>query len=281
MTDAIERHAQLDLCAQGWRQGSVLPRDLALDLSTEANFAVALAALDLLVLVSHDCDICQGDIDKEPWAELLVIRGITRRPLGDRSYMKSPRVLEFEAHVGTSTGFYRVSASERWFAPRERLSGSSPSGHLGTQPHDLIPSWLSRRYIRQAFPDAFNDRLKAASKDIARHLSAPGGDSLYAIFLVLDDEEFPPETEYRVVLRGTMLEADFADHVRRTEAQLALDGVASAMDGCAGIVVTDSALVPESEVTLHDVRLMKRWDPFDSLSLPDESDAASRVRPPN
>lgn len=268
----------LDLLAQGWRQGSVLPIELARELAAFANLTLPLGSGDLLVVLSHDCDICHRDIEKEPWAELLAVREIPQGPAGDMVFMRNPRVLEFVGRLGASERSFRASASERGFAPRGRLAGIAPGAHLITQPPDLLAAWLSNRYIRSAFPDAFNERIDPALKGIARKLKAHG-DALYSIYLLMEDEELPLDTPYHLVVRGTMLSGDFAVHERRVQAQLALGGLVAALSGCRGIEVIDDALVSEAEISLDEIRPMKRWNAHDSLSLATERDASSRIDP--
>jgi hypothetical protein len=268
----------LDLRLRGWRQGSILPRNLALEFSAVMPLEEVLGADDHLVVLSHDCDICHVDLAKEPTAELIAVHRIAARPAGDRAFMRNPRVLEFEARVGGQTLTFRVAASERGFVQRALLAGVDPAGQLVTHPPDLLVAWLTNRYIRRAFPDAFNERLRSKRRDVERPLKEHG-EYLHSVFLVIGDEELPADVPYRLVVRGTMLEEDFVVPERRTEAQQAFDGLVAALDACAGIEVVDDALVSEAEVSLHDVRLMKRWSVYDSLSLRGEDEAYARIEP--
>ncbi|MFN8519582.1 MAG: hypothetical protein U0667_09420 [Chloroflexota bacterium] len=278
MTDpAAPPSPVLDLRARGWRQGSIPPQDLAVELCRLTALA-PLATDDHLVVISHDCDICHPDIAKEPDAELIVVRRLPARPSGDWTFMRSPRVLEFEAQVGGQSQSFRVAASERLVVPRTRLVGVDPAAHLETQPPDLLVAWLTNRYIRRAFPDAFNDRLRAKRKDIERPLKG-SGEHLHSIYLLIDDDELSPDVSYRLVVRGTMLESDFAVPERRIRAQQAFDGLVAALGACPGIEVVDDALVSETEISLHDIRIMKRWSVHDSLSLRSEDEAYARIEP--
>lgn len=278
MTDPTPAAPVLDLRLRGWRQGSLVPRDLALKLSALVPVAGTLGPDDHMIVISHDCDITHDDIDKEPLAELIVVREITGRPAGDRVFMRSPRVLEFEAHVRDEQRLFRVSAFERCFFPRTRLVGMEPAGQLQTQPPDLLVAWLTNRYIRRAFPDAFNERLRPKRREIKQPLKT-SGEHLHSVYLVVDDDELPPEVSYRLVIRGTMLEVDFAVPERRLAAQRALDGLVAALAACDGIEVVDDALVSEAEITLDEVRAMKRWSVYDSLSLRREEEASVRIEP--
>ena len=139
-------------------------------------------------------------------------------------------------------------------------------------------AWLTNRYIRRAFPDAFNERLRTHRKDIERPLKS-GGDHLNAIYLVIEDEELPAGVPYQLVVRGTMLDDDYGVVERRTRAQVAFDGLVAALNACDGVEVLDDALVSEAEISLHEIRLMKRWSVYDSLSLRVEDEASARIEP--
>lgn len=54
---AIERH--------GWRQGAVLGPKLVIEARKHAPIAFAFAR-DWLIVTSHDCDIVNGKLEKEP-----------------------------------------------------------------------------------------------------------------------------------------------------------------------------------------------------------------------
>lgn len=71
----------------------------------------------------------------------------------------------------------------------------------------------------------------------------------------------------------------FAVAERRIEAQRVFDGLVAALDACEGVEVVNDALVSEAEVSLDEIRVMKRWSIFDSLSLRDEEEAVPRVEP--
>jgi hypothetical protein len=262
----------MNLGASGWRQGSVLPRELGIDLARlAAPRSLELGEKDLVVVVSHDCDISQRSLGKEPWVELVVARALDRRPDGARTRGKHPRLLEFDATLGAATLAAQVSASERWLAPRERLAGCVPAGLLLTTPPGIVPEWLSRKYIREAFPDEFNRRSRQVEDDL-KQLLRTGAGEINSIYLALDDVELDRTQDYIVVMRAVLLVQDYGVEARRTQAQVTLGKLAAAMSSCDGIDVVDFDLVSERDVSLDDVRVMKRWSPFDSLSLSDPED---------
>ncbi|MEX2184452.1 MAG: hypothetical protein WEC14_08385, partial [Chloroflexota bacterium] len=142
-----------------------------------------------------------------------------------------------------------------------------------------IPSWLGRRYIRTALPDAFNVRVGGAIKE-ARASITEFGDNLDALYIIVDDDEKPTGEPFRIVLRGTVFESVWTDGSRRAAAQQAFNAVETALAGADGIEVVDSRLLSEADVSLHDVRAMRRWDIFDDTSVRGGSPASRFARRP-
>lgn len=246
-----------------------MPASLATRLAATAPAPIEPTENQLVVVVSHDCDVCQPDLTKEPWVDLVVVDVLDRAVDGALTFGKNPRLLEFQADIGGRLMAGRVSAGGRWQAPRARLIESGPSGYLNTIPAGIIPAWLSRRYIREAFPDEFNRRWEPVKREL-RHVLTTQAHDLNAIYLVMDDVELPEGTDYLLVMRGTMLAERFAITELRTAAQSALDSVATLLSRCVGIDVVDWEVASEANVSLHDVRVMKHWSPYDTLSLSDE-----------
>ena len=60
---AIERH--------GWRQGAVLGANLAAEARKLAPSGIVFAESDWLIVTSHDCDVVNGKLEKEPTVALL------------------------------------------------------------------------------------------------------------------------------------------------------------------------------------------------------------------
>ena len=58
----------------GWRQGAILGKKLAVVASKYTPETVAPNDADWLILTSHDCDIANFSINKEPVVEVLRAR---------------------------------------------------------------------------------------------------------------------------------------------------------------------------------------------------------------
>lgn len=195
---------------------------------------------------------------------------IGRRQLGsvdgNFTFAKSPRVW----HVSDgSGGGYELRISSRCRIARQQLAELDPSGLIPDDQVRILRRWMANRYARATFADEFNRRCRPSQSNISKRLRRDG-QHLSGIYLLVEEAELPAEKNYEVVIIGTMIEDDYATAEHRSTCQEAINFVAEQVDGCAGIMVTDSELRSEAVVSLADLRQLSRWD-YDSLSLRDES----------
>ena len=161
--DAIEKH--------GWRQGAVLGPTLLCATRERAPSDIAITEDNWLVVTSHDCDVVNARLDKEPTVELLRAEVVPRKPDKQQVWGRNPREMELEVEDGTGGAVVlKVRVHERWTLPREVLSTEAPARLLGDKERRLIAEWLAKRYIRAAFPTAFDGRWRAKLRDWTRLL---------------------------------------------------------------------------------------------------------------
>lgn len=156
---AIERH--------GWRQGAVLGGTLAVEARKLAPSAIAIADSDWLIVTSHDCDVVNCRLEKEPTVELLRAAVVAnKRPDKQQVWGRNPREMQLavEDEAGLSV-VLSLKVHERWSVPRSLLASEAPQRVLPEKPRRLIAEWLAKRYIRAAFPTAFDARWRSKMKD--------------------------------------------------------------------------------------------------------------------
>jgi len=209
----------------GWRQGSILPRTLV-DKFLDEYPGVLDPDKEILLIVSHDCDVTNASFDSEPRIELLkaTMLDASRRD-GALWYGKNPRKIQFEIQVAGEISFAEANAHNRFFALREILLNCAPDPERSCPSQTIrqISNWLSRRYVRAAFPDAFNSRIGSSLKAIRRPLKS-AGEYITAVFVAMESwEELAEDEPYRITITMTMKDDDFDDPKKRQAAQGALD----------------------------------------------------------
>jgi hypothetical protein len=244
--------------AFGWRQGSVFSIGLGKKAAKAAG--LTLTEQDLLLVSSHDCDVCHGSFLAEPFVEVLVARRLdTDTPDGNFTHSKSHRSLQVATSASGVRRVYAMAIDERGRASRRLLTRERPAGQLETENADVLRRWLGGRYDRAAFPNEFARRSDAASKEMHKAL-ARGALDLSGIFLSMTSEELPPGRDYEVTVIGTMGRGEFTEGDRLVAAMGAVDRFAAELDSCPGITVVHSSVVSEETFTLADLHDYQRWD---------------------
>lgn len=261
----------------GWRQGSILPKDLVEKLNEDGQLPTEAGPDQLFLVVSHDCDVLNASFEKERFVELIAA---TPRPENDGAlrYGKNPRRLIIEVSSAGASSLFQLSIDDRHRISRKTLLGYSPDPtHIvPIESVDLVIRWIVKRYFRAAFPDAFNLRLQAAHKKLRAVLSN-GGTLISGIYLRTEEQELSSTEDYHVFAQATMPVVHFENTAARRVAQECLDSVAAVMNDCDGIVVDDHYLVSEADFSLDEQKQLRRWD-WDNLSL--REDRPGELMPP-
>ena len=151
-----------------WEQGSVLPGPLAAQAIAlrPAWMQGPVSEEDWLVVVSHPCDLVNPKADNEPAVEIL---RFTPRPgsRADSGFIlgKNPRrmhVLGLSSAGDSGTVVLHAWAHDKWPVPRELLQAASPEPDRRLPPSVVtqVALWLSKRFVRSAFPGSFDDRWR-------------------------------------------------------------------------------------------------------------------------
>jgi hypothetical protein len=244
-----------------WRQGCAVRLGDIKEIAIEPRPPEKAGDDDLLLVVSHDCDLNNADFSKEPYAELFLVSQIGGQASGELLYAKNPRVLQ----LVTNGKVLEISIHDRYRVDRSQLLSKDPAFLIEPSALTVLTGWLARRYRRPGFPNAFNERIRRVTSRIADDLKKHGA-NLSGLYLVMSDDELAPEDTYDVFLTGLMPTELYRDGTSRADTQQLIDRIAALFDGCEGLTVRDSELRSEGDVTMDDLRLMQRWD-VDSLSF--------------
>lgn len=264
--DAIKRHR--------WCQGAILGPGLVRVAREGAPREVVVGDDDWLIVTSHHCDVVNNKLEKEPFVEVLRAEVVKQKaPNNAEGGGRSPRVIQLLVEDGINTFVLSCKVHERWTLPRENLAAEAPVRCLDEKNRRLLAEWLAKRYIRAAFPSAFDDRWRFAM-DKWRALLKKHSRWVQGVYLRLNtDDELETGVPYRCDLivavpvkmkRGAAndwpdkkdeLERVFSDFWRQFEPDIELDVV--------DVLATD-------DLTLDDIESYQRFD-ADWISFADES----------
>ena len=261
-----------EIANRGWRQGAVLGDALAKLAGEYAPRTVDVDGADWLILTSHDCDILNASIDKEPVVEVLRTRtagaGKVDRGL---SSGRNPRMLQLAVDAREAPVVLSCTAHDRWTIPRDVLVRESPATFLPDRERRLVAEWLAKRYIRAAFPTAFDQRWRLMLKDWQK-LLRKHSEWMQGVYLRLSTlDELPADTSYQchLILAVPYLGRAAAGWAgKRTEIEeeiAAFWGQFRPGIECAGVEVLGT-----DEITLADIEPYQRFD-ADWVSFEDDT----------
>ena len=248
---------------KGWRQGSIL-EDIAHVAPNSSTDAIA-------ILLSHDCDIVQSSLEKEPAVEILI--AVPTAGL-DGNYTRGKNARCY--HFNLDGKSYEIKAVDRVVVSRQLLIDAEPStSQLPADEVNGIVHWFAQRYERPAFPDNFNKRLSRKTRQVIERILKESGHLISGIYIACPHEELPDLTPYEITLYVVMTVKDYGDIEKAGEcedmAQLILDAINEQSQGIR-IINSEDMCISEKELSLHDLRTVKRFTSFDHLSF--GSDAA-------
>ena len=269
MTKPFDAHAIAKL---GWRQGAILGSKLAKLARNHAPETVPTPEGGWLVVCSHDCDIVSPNLEKEPVVEVLRASATTSRKTDrQKSGGRNPRNIELSVDLGTGPTLLSLAVHDRWSIPRSLLLEEKPKGHLPRPESRLVAEWLAKRYIRAAFPTAFDERWRAKRRNWER-LLRKHSDWIQGVYLRLSTlNELPEDEAYKCHLILAV------PHVRRGGAAWAMKRreLESAVTRFweqfePGIQCVEVEPLGTDEISLADIEPYQRFD-ADWVSFEDDT----------
>ncbi|MDT4762278.1 hypothetical protein [Sphaerochaeta sp. PS] len=242
-----------------WRQGVVLEgvqKEKVLANATESYPWMNDA--DALVLFSHDCDLLNHSLENEPFAEFFCAKYVDNRD-PSLAYGKNPRKIHL---VVDGSKNVCLLFNHRIRINRACLIGlpldADPLRVSEVELRTLL-SWVSKKYSRSAFPDAFNVQLgKIPELDKKLRNLNIAYPAIKAIFFCLSpNTEIGDEQSYslqvKVLLEGKS--SDTCEELKsgieeRLEQILSVDR----------IIINDITCEFENEMTLLELAYFKVWD---------------------
>jgi hypothetical protein len=169
-----------------WRQGKILTPDCAA--------ALQLSTVDekgrIFVVVSHDCDLAERDLKKEPFAE--VVEAFLIKECDDGfTHSKSTRILHLEAEKDGQHVYLELQAITKRSVDKVVLESFKPSAAivLIVDEGNALSHWLAARYKRASFPNALLHRLGNKVLDSFRDVGKKNPRAILGIFLDYDPED--------------------------------------------------------------------------------------------
>ncbi|MGL6225609.1 MAG: hypothetical protein ACRC10_03170 [Thermoguttaceae bacterium] len=252
------------LTSNNWRQCSVFPLDATAEIADRLPIEKdELVNGSCWLVFSHSCDI-NSKSQSETHIEILLLTPIAEQ---NNSYIhgKHPRFY----HLEINGRWYEAQIDNRFRIDRDFCARyvPCPTTTVSAEDNRSIVQWITYRYVRSAFPDEFNERIKRKkdTKDKLKKLLEKGESQLLSgLFISIStNDELPEETDYEVQLLGLM--NDLITEYDRKVATTLVKEFADLLNSCKGIDVSCECL-QTSDVTLAKIQLYQRFTDYDYLS---------------
>ena len=259
--------------ALGWRQGAILDRELASRAWEHAPAGLRRDDRCRLVVTSHDCDLLNPMIAKEPVVEVLRASMVPDgHAAGVTSSGRNPRTLTLSgvAVEGNDTAL-DFNVHDRWQVPRPLLMAERPVGFLSDRDRRLVAEWLAKRYIRAAFPTAFDLRWRRKSRSW-RILLAKHSRWIKGVYLRLNTQrEQPADQPYRCSMLAAVPH-EKQHHRDWVEAREVMERAFMEFwnQFHPGIVCEEVDVLPTDRITLAELERYQRFD-ADWISFEDDT----------
>lgn len=141
-----------------WRQGSILGAD------SVSVISASLPVVDqetVVVVISHDCDLAEQSLDREPYVELMVGKVVSKADGGKR-FGKALRFLHVDYSKDGNDAVVELFAVQKIVARRDAwFKENKPDQSWVLKQNEVrkLRNWLATRYERSAFSNSFVARL--------------------------------------------------------------------------------------------------------------------------
>lgn len=246
-----------------WRQGSILKEEDAQSLGL-----VEPDTGELAILISHDCDIPN---QTEPDLEFIVGTVVdTEKP--EYLSAQNPRTLHLRLiDEGGQPRYLELTHSRKKFVAKGEFDSepTEPDSNLRLEPDDkrVLKQWLSARYGRPSFPDAFQERLIPKVREKMKRAAKQHAEHLIGLFFDLDedrqeelDDGEPYFLKISVVYRAESgPDAREAAEATASRLQEIFNAHFEPPERATDIALAACTAVADTHMTLADIRRVDQW----------------------
>ena len=256
-----------------WRQGCVFPKE-AIPRIAEAHFpGIDLSDVQIIV-ISQSCDIRYYKADEELWIEVLLARSI---PKEDKGAIQGRRQRCYHLKICDktcgNTSWYEAVIDDRYKIKRNFCADYKPSPQWYLHDDEIrsVVQWIAYRYVRPAFPDAFNERIRHKKNALKKLLKNESSQFLSGIYMQISDEELPSDQPYEIKIVGAMTKDHYSNTNKRKTAENHILEFENIIGDCDGIDASSECL-SEEDISLDTMRQFLRFTDYDYLSYDSETD---------
>ncbi len=211
------------------------------------------------IVLSQDCDILNHRLDKEPVIELINADHIGKVNQ-ELATGKNPRQLHLKDEQDHA---YELIPHNRVFIDREYLQElkAAPT-KINARELKILIRWITKRYRRPAFPDAFNHRVDAKTmKKIKRVLNNQAKESKGLFIRLNTKSELPDNENYKIYMVLIVPKEYYDNEEVCIKIRRGFDEILEFLDKIPGLeMLPNSHVESEDGITIHHYSELEQWD---------------------
>ena len=242
----------------GWKQGALVNPD-------SFGHADAFA----YVVLNQTCDCINPKFETEPWLELLPLVKLPGKPDSRLKNGRNPRQIHFQVCEGGKELWVQAKIAEIvHFDRAEQLSLKIASDYnLPPAVLEHLVQWRAARYVRPAFPDAFENAFRPLTDPFAK-IIGPFEDQIDSMLISLapfaelvEDERYEIEL-HLMIDPAVMARTSVVDHLVALASELQ-----SLMEGSSSISSARCHVTALDMMSLWEARAFLDFTRYDYLSF--------------
>lgn len=257
--------------SNGWNQGACLLIDQHKEIYITTLCMQERLPDGLYIVLSQDCDVLNGNIEKESVVELIEA---TRLPKINTEFLagKNPRQLHLE--LIEQNCCLELLPHKRLFIARSYLEAfQADTLFLTGKSLKLLLNWITKRYKRPGFPDAFNRRIDSkVIKRIKTILSEKAINTLGLFIRLSPEQELSPSETYKILVKMLVTKDIYEVESNLPNIEDGFDQILLLLEGVKNLEVIEGLQVQSMDsITANDFYELKQWD-FDYISFQNDND---------
>lgn len=253
---------------QGWLQFSIFFfSDCPKSLKNKLN---GCNEDDLFVVLPYSCAVVQQDFIKEPFIE---VQKFSKDNLDKgRQYGRQPRELQIEISLDNSMNYYSTKISERFNIEHHHFQEFNPNKKVSCEKkhQNSLKSWVTKRFLREAFPDVFNHAASSSIRKIQKHITKEATkeylEELTGVYLLIDPMEDIDISKEPYEIKVFLIVSELGRTKFEQEFKTLSEKISLILTDTVGLLVNETCVESESKIVLSEYRSMHRIDDYDYLS---------------
>jgi hypothetical protein len=149
----------------------------------------AFCRVTVQMVISHDCDLADDDLDAEPLVEVVIVRPIEMCD-GNFTHAKSTRTLHLEVTKNGRLLPCELHANRKATVTKTSLARFVPDADysLAQGGKIVLQSWLAARYKRAPFPDNLMVCLDKI-RDLLQDIGKKSGTAIIGFFISFEPDK--------------------------------------------------------------------------------------------